>query len=434
MPEIQAFRGIRYDLGHVGSLSDVIAPPYDVIGPELQEQLYKKHPCNVIRLILNRIEPGDDDEADNRYTRSARFFKNWQSEGVLFTEADPAIYVYHQQFDHAGTTYTRRGFMARLRLSRFGEGQVFPHEETMPGPKADRLMLTTVCKANLSQIFSLYSDTENKAQNLLEDAVAGDTPLEAVDHLGVIHRLWPMTDVAVIAAVAAEIGPKPIFIADGHHRYETACNYRDQIYDSGFLSKEHPANFVMTMFVGMDDPGMIVLPYQRLFTGVAELTADELAATLGECFTTRKCGEGPEATAAVWEDMETGSKQEAFGLYTRKDNRWMIAELTDAGRAKLAEVADDHNDEWRSLGAAILHRLIIETLLGCTELPKPTYVNLVEQVADGVATGNYPLAAMVMPPTIDQVRDVSLTGERLPAKSTYFYPKLLSGLVFNPVE
>ncbi|NQU24672.1 MAG: DUF1015 domain-containing protein, partial [Candidatus Nealsonbacteria bacterium] len=219
MPEIQAFRGIRYDLGHVGSLADVIAPPYDVIGPELQEQLYKQHPCNVVRLILNRIEPGDDDEANNRYTRAARFLKNWQSEGVLFTEADPAIYVYHQQFDHEGTTYTRRGFMARLRLSRFGEGHVFPHEETMSGPKADRLMLTAVCKANLSQIFSLYPDPENEAQNLLEDAIAGDTPLEAVDHLGVTHRIWPVTDVAVISAVAAAVGPKPIFIADGHHRY-----------------------------------------------------------------------------------------------------------------------------------------------------------------------------------------------------------------------
>ncbi|MCL4192531.1 MAG: DUF1015 family protein, partial [Thermoguttaceae bacterium] len=148
MPEIQAFRAIRYDLGHVGSLSDVVAPPYDVIGPELQDDLYKKHPCNVVRLILNRQEPGDD-EANNRYTRARRFLKNWREEGVLFDEADPAVYVYHQEFTVEGQTFVRRGFMSRMRLSRFGEGIVFPHEETMSGPKMDRLMLTAICKVNL---------------------------------------------------------------------------------------------------------------------------------------------------------------------------------------------------------------------------------------------------------------------------------------------
>src|SRR5271168_4467430 len=150
MPEMQAFRGLRYDLGHVGSLSDVVAPPYDVIGPELQDALYKRHPANVIRLELNRDEPGDD-EHNNRYTRAARFLRNWRSEGVLFSEAQPAVYVYHQVFEIDGQTFCRRGFMARCRLERFGEGKIFPHEETMSGPKADRLMLTRACKTNLSQ-------------------------------------------------------------------------------------------------------------------------------------------------------------------------------------------------------------------------------------------------------------------------------------------
>ena len=158
MPEIQAFRGIRYQLGHVGSLGAVVAPPYDVISKSLQDELYQRHPSNVVRLILNRIEPGDDDEANNRYTRAKRFLKQWQAEGVLFTESDPAVYVYEQAFEAAGTTYTRRGFMARMRLSPFGEGLVFPHEETLPGPKVDRLMLMTTCKANLSQVFGLYPD------------------------------------------------------------------------------------------------------------------------------------------------------------------------------------------------------------------------------------------------------------------------------------
>ena len=444
MPEIQAFRGIRYNLGRVGSLSDVVTPPYDVIGPELQERFYEQHPNSFIRVDLNRMEPGDDDEANNRYTRAARFYRQWRDENVLTTEADPALYVYHQEFTSAGTTYIRRGFLGRQRVTRFGEGQVFPHEETLPAAKIDRLMLTVMTKANLSPIFGLYPDPECEAQNLLEEAVAGKTPLVATDHLGVVHRLWPVTDVAVIAKLAAVMGPKPVFIADGHHRYETACNYRDQIYDSGFLSPEHPANYTLMMCVAMDDPGLIVMPTHRLFrrksaTGGAAgdlpvMTNDELAAKLSPCFTTRPAGEGPDAAPTVWEDVQTAGDQGMIGLYTQKDGRWLIAALTDAGKARMAEVAEDHTEAWQALGVSLLHRLIIDDLLGCKDLPKPNYVHLIEEVVDGLRTGEYPLAAVVMPATVHDVRVISLGGERMPAKSTYFYPKLLSGLVINPLE
>jgi uncharacterized protein (DUF1015 family) len=446
MPEIQAFRGIRYNLGRVGELSNVVTPPYDVIGPELQEHFYKLHPNNFIHIDLNRIQPGDDDEANNRYTRAARFYKQWRDQGVLTSEADPAIYVYHQEFTYAGTTYVRRGFLGRQRVTRFGEGQVFPHEETLPAAKVDRLMLTVVTKANLSPVFGLYPDPECEAQNLLDAAIADKTPLVATDHLGVVHRLWPLTDVAVISQLSAVMGPKPIFIADGHHRYETACNYRDQIYDSGFLSPEHSANYTLMMCVAMDDPGLIVMPTHRLFrqkaaTGgralagdLPALTSDELAARLNPCFTTRPAGEGPDAATTVWEDIETGGQQGSIGLYTQKDGRWLIATLTDAGRARMADVAKDHTEAWQALGVSLLHRLIIGDLLGCEDLPKPNYVHLIEEVVEGLRTGEYPLAAVVMPATVQDVRTISLGAERMPAKSTYFYPKLLSGLVINPLE
>ncbi len=433
MPEIQAFRAIRYDLGHVGSLSDVVAPPYDVIGPELQEQLYKKHPCNVVRLILNRMEPGDD-EANNRYTRAARFLKNWHEEGVLFTEADPAIYVYHQVFSVEGSQYTRRGFMARMRLRRFGEGVVFPHEETLRGPKIDRLMLTAVCKANLSQIFGLYPDPEYRAQAILEQATAGETPLEATDHLGVVHRMWPVTDVSTIAAVAGAIGSKPVFIADGHHRYETACDYRDQLFDAGMLTPDHPAGYVLTMLVAMEDPGLAVLPTHRLFRKLPDLTADELAGKLGEHFTTRIVGQGPDQAQTVWEDIETGGNQGTIGLFTRSDQQWTLATITEAGRSKMADVAADRSDDWRGLGVAVLHRLLVDTLLSPPEPPELKYVHLVDEVVEGLNADDYPLAALVMPATVEHIRAISMQGERMPAKSTYFYPKLLSGLVINPLE
>ena len=434
MPEIQAFRGLRYDLGHVGNLSDVVAPPYDVISADYQEKLYRKHPCNVIRLILNRQEPGDDDAANNRYTRAARFLKNWQSEGVLFPEADPAIYVYHQEFTHEGTTYTRRGFMARLRLSPFGEGQVFPHEETLPGPKVDRLMLMTVCKSNLSQIFGLYPDADRRAEQVLDQAIAGETPIVATDDLGVIHRMWPVTDIGTISTVSSIVGPEPLFIADGHHRYETACEYREHVYQGGSLTKEHPANFILVHCVAMEDPGLIVLPTHRLFTGLPELTSEELIERLGDCFTVRPAGEGVDQAETVWEDVETVDRQDTFALYTQKDQRWIIVELTEAGRARLDRIAEDHSDEWRGIGVGVLHRLVVEDLLGGKHLPKPKFLHPIDEVVKELQGGQYPLAALILPADVDHVRAISLGGERMPPKSTYFYPKLLSGLVINPLE
>ena len=437
MPDIQAFRGLRYDLGHVGSLSDVVAPPYDVIDSELQDALYKRHAANVIRLILNRQEPGDD-EVSNRYARAARFLKNWRSEGVLFTEPDPAVYVYHQIFKKYGHAYTRRGFMCRTRLERFGEGNIYPHEETHAGPKADRLKLTRACRANLSQIFGLYPDPENDTQALLEAAILGATPVEATDHLGVVHRLWPVTDVAVLSALVGVIGPKPVYIADGHHRYETACNYRDSLAErEGGLPREHPANFVLMMCVSMSDQGMIVLPTHRLFRGVPAMTSDQLIGKLGACFTTEKAGQAE----AVWAQIEAEDDQGTLGLFTQPDGVWVLARLTNKGRARMAKIAPDQSSDWHGLGVSILHRLVMEDLLGVAELERPEYVHLVSELVEGLTALDaehdgepYPLAALVMPATLEHIRAISQHGERMPAKSTYFYPKLLSGLVINPLD
>jgi uncharacterized protein (DUF1015 family) len=324
--------------------------------------------------------------------------------------------------------------MCRTRLEPFGEGRIYPHEETHGGAKADRLKLWQNCKANLSQIFGLFPDETNQVQNLLETAAAPVTPIEAVDHLGVVHRLWPVTDIGTIASVSKLMGPKPIFIADGHHRYETACNYREQVRDSGIMSKDHPANYVLMNCVAMEDAGLCVLPTHRLFSDLPRLTGDELAAKLGDLFTVRNAGEGPQAAHEVWEDIETTDRQDTLALYTQADGRWQIVQLTGSGKEKMAQVANDHCDEWRELGVSILHRLIVETILDNPNPAKPTYVHEVAEVADGLTTGQFPLAALVMPATVNDIRTVSLAGERMPAKSTYFYPKLLSGLVINPLE
>ena len=450
MPDIIPFRGLRYDLGHVGSLSDVICPPYDVIGPEFQDQLYKKHPANFVRLELNREEPGDNDEV-NKYTRAAKFLKNWRSEGVLHTESQPAVYVYHQTFDYAGRTHTRRGFMCRVKLERFGEGKIYPHEETLSGPKADRLLLTKACKANLSQIFGLFPDPANEAQAIAEAAVAGSPPVEAVDHLGVKHRMWTLTDSAVIAKLQQAMGPKPVFIADGHHRYETACNYRDELAAAagGSLPAGHPANYVLMQCVGMNDPGLLVLPTHRLFRGLSATTSQELIAKLGDAFTCKVAGEGPDLAGRLWDEIERENKQGTLGFFTNKDQRWVLARITAAGEAKMAEIAKEHSGPWQGLGVAILHRLVVETLLGGKDLPKPKYVHTIEEVVESLeagdvggrdatgvmsAGGQFEVSALVMPATVEHIRVISEHAERMPAKSTYFYPKLLGGMVINPLE
>jgi uncharacterized protein (DUF1015 family) len=450
MPVIHAFRGIRYDLGHVGSLSNVIAPPYDVIDADLQQALYERHPANVVRLILNRDESGDD-EHSNRYTRAARLLRQWQRDRVLFTESDPAIYVYHQLFNDGGTTYTRRGFMCRLRLEPFGEGTIYAHEETHGAAKADRLKLWGACKANLSQIFGLYPDERNETQNILEAVIAGVAPLEATDHLGVVHRIWPVTDVATITAVAAAMGDRPVYIADGHHRYETACTLRDQIASAhgGSLPPEHPANYVLMMCVSMDDPGVLVLATHRLFRGLPAMTSTQLRERLGDCFATEPAGRGAERARSLWEEIEIEGDQAALAFYTAADDEWTLARLTDAGRQRMAQVAGEHSAEWQGLGVSILHRLVMENLLDAANMPAPKYVRDIDEVVRGLTEGDdagrdatgqtgtggrFELAALVMPATVEHIRAISSSGERMPAKSTYFYPKLLSGLVINPLE
>lgn len=434
MPDIQAFCGVRYDLGHVGELSNVVAPPYDVIDAAYQADLYKRHPANVVRLILNRQEPGDDEETD-RYRRAAKFLKQWREEGVLAADPKPSVYVYHQEFEYAGRRFNRRGLLARVKLERFGEGKIYPHEITMAGPKVDRLRLTRACQSNLSPIFGLYPDPDNLAQELVESRTIGQEPVTCTDDLGVVNRLWPVSDSETIAKLAGVIGPQPMFVADGHHRYETACNYRDELAAAGKLTPEHPANYVLTMLISMQDPGLIVLPTHRLFRGLPRLAAEELIAALGECFTCRIIGEGTDLAGRVWTDIEIGDGQGVIGLYCAADERWVIASITDAGRTRMAEVAADQSDVWRGLGVSILHKLIVETLLGVAEPPKPRYVHLVEEVVDGLEAepDEFPIAALVMPATLEHVRQISELGARMPAKSTYFYPKLLSGMVINPV-
>ena len=443
MPQTAPFAALRYNLDHIGSLSDVIAPPYDVIDPDLQDELYKKHPANCIRVILNRNEPGDS--GDERYDRAAAFVEQWTKEGVLQRESQPAYYVYHQQFEVDGVTFNRRGFMARVRIQPFGEGNIYPHEETHPKAKVDRLKLTNATKQNNSQIFGLYPDTENTVITKLDQACENLTPVEATDHLGVQHKLWTVTDATVVSEVAQLMEDKPMFVADGHHRYETASNYKAQLdQELGGLPEDHPANFVMTMLVGMSDPGMIVLPTHRLLRGTPEFSSEEIIQRLGDAFSCQTLPGGIEVANEAWSKMEAADNQGMVAVYGTKDDTWVTATATDEAKEKMRSLAPSQSDQWQELGVSLLHRLVIDSLLGCEGHPKPTYVHEVSEVIEGVrgegsqaesdSDEPYTLAALVMPAKLEHVEAISLHKERMPAKSTYFYPKLLSGLTFNPLH
>jgi uncharacterized protein (DUF1015 family) len=438
MPQIQAFRGLRYNLARIGSLSDCIAPPYDVVDSELQNHLYNLSPFNFLRLELNRPEAADPD-TEEIYRRAAQIYRGWKSDGVFQLEPDPAIYVYHQEFEVGGKKVNRRGFMARVQLQRFGEGNIYPHEQTHAKAKDDRLKLTRATQANLSQIFGLYPDPTNEIQELLESEVAGVHGLEATDHLGVVHRMWPVTDVRVIQQVMSKIAERDMFVADGHHRYETACNYRDELTAKGPLPANHPANYVLTMLVSMNDPGLLVLPTHRLLHGVPDFTTQELHEKLSKHFDCEIVGKGPESAGSVWAEMDRLDEQLIMALYSPASQEWTRISARQEAATRMAEIAKEHSEDWQGLGVAVLHRLVFEDLLGLKDMPKPTYVHLVKEVIDGLngkLEGNlrYSLAAMVMPATIDHIRAVSLHQERMPAKSTYFYPKLVSGLVVHSLE
>ncbi len=434
MAEVQAFRGFRYDLARVGNLSAVVAPPYDVIDPALQQNLYDRSPHNVVRLILGKESPADTAN-DNRYTRAGQALRDWIADGILAQDSARCLYAYEQEFEVEGKRQTRKGFMARVRLEKFGEGRIYPHEETMSGPKADRLKLFHATNMNLSQIFGLYPDETGAVQAKLDAAIARALPIQATDHLGVVNKLWPIADQHVLSAVASLLAAKPIFIADGHHRYETALRYLEEKQQAGEVaSADAPANFVLMVLVSMHDPGLVILPTHRLISGVGALKADRLRALLDPHFEMETVGVSPDAGRQTWEWIEADGTQELLGFGTVADGVWQTGRFRSP--ALMTELAGEHSPAWRGLAVAVLQRVILEKMLpdsGAKE-PQCQYVHLLREVNDSVAARQCELAVLVPPATMGHVEEIAGNLEKMPPKSTYFYPKLLCGLVFHSLK
>jgi uncharacterized protein (DUF1015 family) len=432
MPDIRPFRGVRFDIARVGALSSVVAPPYDVIGPERQDRLYDASPYNIIRLELNREESGDQ-PGNDRYSRAAKFLRDWRREGVLTEEPHLALYVYHQTFDVEGRSFTRKGFIARVRLEPFGSGKIFPHEQTLAGPKADRLALFNATRFSLSPVFGLYPDAAGEVLHAVEAGIKDRTPLEATDHLGVVSRIWPVFDPEAHTKVQGLMASKSIFIADGHHRYETGLKFRDELAGAGALAgPDDPANFTMMMLVGMSDPGLLILPTHRLVSGIQRLNAVQLMMRLEPEFDVKIVGDGEPGARAAWSEMLEDGSQEVLGFGTTSDGRWLLARLRSD--ATMDALVPEHSPEWRSLGVSILHELVLKKLLGDLGSAHCRYVHLLDEVLESAAVRDCELACLVPPAGMEHVEAIASNLEKMPPKSTYFYPKLLTGLVLNPLR
>ena len=415
MADIRGFRGFRFDLGKAGALADVVCPPYDVIDPALQATLAAK-PFNAVRVELTPDVPGGD-----KYAAAAATLRNWLADEAVRQDTARSLYVYEQEFTTEQGTFTRRGFMARVRLEPFGTGKVFPHEQTLSGPKADRLKLYQATGFNLSPVFGLYPDEAGEVFAKLEPLVRKQPPLTATDHLGVVNRLWVVTDSATISQVIGLMGARPVFIADGHHRYETGLKYKDEQNPD---DPEAPANFCLMMLVGMSDPGLVILPTHRLVSGLPPLTREQLEAALGPAFAV--VGRFDDAVAC-WEHVQLEDSQRVLGFGTTADGKWLAVKLVD--EAALDALATDKSAEWRGLAVSLLHRLVLEKLLPGT--PTCTYVHRLDEVT--AATGHQ-LACLVPAVGMEHVEAVAGNRETMPPKSTYFYPKLLTGLVFHSLK
>ncbi|MFA5865632.1 MAG: DUF1015 domain-containing protein [Phycisphaerae bacterium] len=423
MAVVDGFCGIRYSLKNGADISDRIAPPYDVVvTDEAKAKLLAKSPFNIIAIDMPHTPPKQAGP-EQVYDLAGLQLFHWIKEGVFLRDREPAIYVYQQRFSHQNRNYTRRGFIARLKLEEFGTGSVFPHEQTYGGPKEDRLMLTKFTKSNMSQVFCLFDDDTNEITETLYTKLPTEpTYRGAIED--VVNEVWVVTDHELIKWVAAKMADRKIFIADGHHRYSTSLMYRDLLSKQGKLTPNHPANFVGCMFVSMSEPGLVILPTHRAIRDLPGLTLDELSGLLSEKFAVR------------WVSKQEEISEPDFGFIYQNDNRMLVAQPKDVERI-LDDQAEKHVPAWRKLPVAILHSYLLDRIIYPkwlkTEKPSIEYFHLAGEVVDFVDNCPSSLGVLVPPTPIEAVKQISLAGELMPQKSTFFYPKLATGLVINPL-
>ena len=459
MPEIIPFRGILYNQNKIKRLTKVVTPPYDVISLQQQKKYYRRNKYNIIRLILGK-EHLQDNEKNNKYTRAARFLNNWLKEGILKKDKKPSIYIYHQQYDYQKEKRTRLGFIALMRIENFDKSSILPHEDTFVESKNDRLNLLREAKANLSPIFSLFSDDEGRVSALLKKYYSQNQPCVNFEEEKVTHRLWRLSDKLTIDKITKEMRDKQIFIADGHHRYEAAMEFCNEMRNKlspqicpkgkfkqgdsphaqvwmkysakpmGVTTKHRKYNYVMVYFVPSAQRGLTILPTHRLIEDFPRgVDRKRLKEKLGEYFKLIRFDNCADMLLSM--EKEAG-KSHLFGMYEGED--FYLLRLKNE---KILDnvIGKERPRQWKKLDVVILHSLILEQIL-CFKgkQRKIGYIQDAYFAKASVDSGKYKLAFFLNPTKISQLTAIAGRGMRMPQKSTYFYPKVVSGLVINKFD
>lgn len=441
MAKIRPFRGIVYNMEKAGEIENLVCPPYDIITHEQQQSLYRKSPYNVVRLEFGLESPADTED-DNRYTRARALFEEWLGSGILIEKSRPGLYVYEMEYALGGEVKRLRGFICLVRLEEYDSGVVRPHETTLSGPKTDRLKLLRACRAGFSQIFSLYSDPMGKVSGMLSAGLS-NPEIEVKNSDGVVHRLWTVTDQAVIEAVAKEMADKPFFIADGHHRYDTALNYRNERRRlAGSFTGGEPYNYIAMFLAGLEDPGLTILPAHRVLFNLNDFDPKGFVQKLSRYFYIERIDfdrkSEPKDRRTMLDTMaDRAARAHIFGMRLKGENSYYLITLRD--KTVMDGLIPDKSPAYRKLDVSILHHLIIDRLLGIKIETHKLGLNIeyikdadiaVEKIQDGSAE----VVFFMNPTKVSDVKDVAMAGERMPQKATYFYPKLLTGLVINRLD
>ncbi|MGE5246866.1 MAG: DUF1015 domain-containing protein [Verrucomicrobiota bacterium] len=434
MADVKPFRGIHYNVNSVGDLTLVVAPPYDVISPEDKEALHRRHPRNIVHIDFGMDRAGDG-PGSNKYTRAAALYRQWLADGTLVRDPAPSFYYYEQEFSIPGMkTYVRKGFLGALKLSAFGEGVVFPHERTHSGPKEDRLALMRATDAHMSPIFGLFSDPDDVVLTRLRAGTGSAPDLAAVDDLGVKHRVWTVSDRQALDGVVGGMAGKGVFIADGHHRYETALAFRNEMRGKHGADPGAASEHVLMFLCNMDDEGIVILPTHRGIHGVPGFSAEDFLETVRRSVPV-ETGSGSPADAV--RAVEQAGRNGKAIAWSTGDDRYHVATFPD-----LSAFCERHLSKFppqlRGLDVVLLHGFLFEELLGISPEAVTAgrfvkYYKDPAKAAQELASGGIQAAFFLNAVTIPEFRDVSLSGHVLPQKATFFYPKIGTGLLIFPV-
>lgn len=441
MAEIVPFRGLLYNPEKIDDFSDVIAPPYDVISPREQEQFYRRHPYNVIRLILGK-EKQSDTRRDNRYTRAANFLKTWMKEKILVRDPLPALYLSSVDFHIEDQPITRFGLVALVRVEPFEKGIILPHEKTFSKVKSERLELIKACHANFSPIFSLYSDHNGILNAITQSTVRRAPDLRMYDSHGFLQQIWKITDESIHQSVLETMAPKTIFIADGHHRYETALNYRNWVASNtpGF-SENHPANFILMSLSSMEDPGLVILPAHRILREVDPETLAAFEKRADPYFEITPFSFQPHEMDTVRDrfitQLHSKKERNCIGMFMKNRDAFILLTLKPGVMDDL--FSNEIPESLRNLDVTVLTRLIFMEILGFdqTRLDNEkliTYSSKEKEALEIVRSENYDVTFILNPTKMEQVRQVAHEGLIMPRKSTYFYPKVISGHILRDMK